>query len=94
MKSPRKTKRFRAVMDDGRKIDFGYDKGETYIDHGDKVKRQNYWARHMANETEERLIDNLVPSPALLSAYLLWGNSTSLEKNIHHLNRLWRQKHG
>ena len=91
--SPRKVKRFRITMDDGRVFDFGYKRGETYIDHGDKTKRRNYWRRHLANDTEERLIDNLVPSPALFSAYLLWGNSTSLEKNVNHLNRLWKNKY-
>ena len=100
--SPRKTKRFRVTMDDGRVFDFGYDKGTTYIDHGDENKRLAYWKRHYANPTEKRLIDNLVPSPALFSAYLLWGRhpldgvqetrSTSLEKNIRLLNEAWWQK--
>ncbi len=84
--SPRKTKRFRVTMDDGRIFDFGYDKGTTYIDHGDESKRLAYWKRHYANPTEKRLIDGLIPSPALFAAYLLWGSSTSLEKNVRLLN--------
>ena len=48
----------------------------TYIDHHDKTKRANYWKRHLvANRTELHLITNLVPSPELFSAMLLWGDS-------------------
>jgi len=35
--------------------------------------RANYWKRHLANRTEDERITNLVPSPALFSAMLLWG---------------------
>ena len=84
-----KGKRFTAVVDDGRQIHFGQPAGSTFIDHGDKSKRMAYWARHIANPTEKRLITAMVPSPALMSAYLLWGDSTSLSENVRSLNKRW-----
>jgi hypothetical protein len=91
--SPLKYKRFRVLMDNGKYYDFGLRNGSTYLDHKDEVKRRNYWLRHHGNYTEMVLIDNLVPSPSLFSAYLLWGPSTDLKENITYLNQLWYTKH-
>jgi hypothetical protein len=91
--SPKKTKRYRVYMNDNTYYDFGYKGGSTYIDHKDKTKRENYLKRHLANPTEYELIDNLVPSPSLFSAYLLWGRYTNLMDNIKYLNKLWAIKH-
>jgi hypothetical protein len=77
-------------MDDNRVFDFGLDTGSTYIDHKNKLKRDAYWARHYGNTTEKKLIDKLVPSPALFSAYLLWGPYPNLKKNANYLNKLWK----
>ena len=92
-KSPNEYKRYRVFMDNGKHYDFGYYDGDTYIDHKNKLKRTNYWRRHMANDTERYLTENLIPSPSLFSAMLLWGEHTSLSKNIEYLNRLWGKKH-
>ena len=91
--SPIEHKRYRITMDNGKKYDFGLRGGQTYLDHHDKTLRKNYWKRHLANKTEKQLITNLVPSPSLFSALLLWGESTSLETNIRKLNELWKIKH-
>lgn len=91
--SPIKTKRFRATMDNGKYFDFGFDRARTYIDHKDKTLKMNYLKRHLGNPIEKQLITNLTPSPALFSAYLLWGKYTDLQKNINHLNNLWKKKH-
>lgn len=88
--SPVKNKRYRVYMDNGKYYDFGLYNGNTYIDHKDINKRNSYWARHYGNAIERKLIDNLVPSPSLFSAYLLWGKYTDLQKNIKELNRLWK----
>ena len=88
-----KHKRFVITMDNNKKYNFGLDVGSTYIDHHDKQIRDAYRARHYSNGIEKKLIDNLVPSPSLFSYYILWGPSTSIEKNIHHLNSLWKNKH-
>jgi hypothetical protein len=90
--SPRLNKRYRVTLDDGRKYDFGSKYGSTYLDHQNQQLRDAYWKRHYVNRTERELIDNLVPSPALLSAYILWGPSTDLEYNIRFLNNLWAQR--
>lgn len=85
-------KRYTAYMGDGKKIHFGLKGGQTYLEHQDKVKRINYWKRHYANPTEKRLIKRLIPSPALFSAFILWGNSSDIDKNVQYLNRLLKLK--
>ena len=89
----KKGKRYTAYFADGKRISFGLKGGETYLEHKDKVKRYNYWKRHYGNDKERKLIKNLIPSPALLSAMILWGNSTDLDKNVEYLNHLWKLKH-
>lgn len=97
-KSPLPTKRFRVVMDDGKHIDFGFrnpltgELGSTYIDHKNKTLRENYRKRHLANDTEKKLNDNLVPSASLMSMALLWGRYDNVRDNIDYLNNLWKQK--
>lgn len=75
-KSTRKGKRFMAIFANGKVIHFGLDGGKTYIDEGNKIKRQNYLARH-----EKRENWNDPYSAGALSRWLLWGESTSLEAN-------------
>ena len=96
--SPVKNKRYRAIIlkEDGEKqtIDFGLKDGVTYIDNmRTSQERRNYLARHLANKREKYLVENLILSPALLSTYLLWGPTKSLEKNVEELNKLWKLKH-
>lgn len=96
--SPLKTKRFRATIlkHDGKEqnIDFGLKDGRTYIDNmRTNQERRNYLVRHLANKKEKYLVENLIPSPALLSTYLLWGPTKSLDKNVDELNRLWKIKY-
>jgi hypothetical protein len=86
-------KRFLLIMDDGRKFKFGFRTGSTFIDHGDITKKNNYLKRHLSNKTEYELIKNLVPSPALFSALLLWGPYTNIKDNVNHLNSLFKLKH-
>ena len=85
-KSDKKDKRFKVYLDNGDEYDFGLKDGETYIDHKDKVKRINYLSRHLGNKKEKELIENFIPSPALFSAYLLWGKYSNLKNNIEWLN--------
>lgn len=91
--SPVQFKRYRVYMDNGKHYDFGFKGGSTYIDHHDKKKRLNYWKRHLGNPTEKTLIENLVPSPALFSSMLLWGEYDTIEQNAFFLNELWEKKH-
>jgi hypothetical protein len=87
--SPLKTKRFRILLDNNKHYDFGVkEKHETYIDHRDKARRERYQIRHYNSKREQPYIDNLIPSPALFSYYILWGSSVSIRKNIQQLNKL------
>jgi hypothetical protein len=72
-----------------KRIKFGAPGGSTFLDHGDKKKRENYWKRHMANPVEKYRIENFIPSAALLSAFLLWGESTDMRENVEALNGLF-----
>jgi hypothetical protein len=86
--SPFRYKRFRVHLSNFTHFDFGLHGASTYIDHYNKKLKSNYQARHYANKTEHYLIDNLIPSPALFSYYLLWGPYISLYKNVRYLNNL------
>jgi len=87
--SNRKNKRFKVTLDDGQIFHFGLLGANTYLEHHDNRKRDNYRKRHRGNDTERYLIETLTPSPSLFSYYLLWGDSTDLMRNIDKLNRLW-----
>ena len=91
--SDKPNKRYVVFMDNGKSYHFGLKNAQTYIDHENKLKRKNYWARHYANEREKYLIDNLIASPSLFSSYILWGPKTKIVNNIDYLNLLWKQKH-
>ena len=91
-KSLLKNKRFRVTLTNNDHYDFGLDGGETYIDHADIQKRSNYRKRHIANGKERQLIESLIPSPALFSYYILWGDSTNINENIKTLNRMISRK--
>jgi len=84
--SPIKTKRFRVYLDNGEHYDFGLKGATTYLDGADKKTRMNYLERHLANPLEKELITNMKPSPALFSAYLIWGKSRDIRENIKYLN--------
>ena len=86
-KSPRKNKRFRVYLENNDYYDFGLLGASTYIEHHDKIKRENYRKRHLGNDRENYLIKNLIPSPSLFSYYLLWGDSTNIDENIKTLNK-------
>lgn len=75
VKSNRKGKRFMVEIK-GKTIHFGSDVGDTYIDHKDKNKRDNYIARHKVREDWTKI------NAGSLSRYLLWGQHTNLQDNI------------
>lgn len=86
--SPRKEKRYRVFLNDGSNFDFGLLGATTYIDGASNETKDNYWKRHMGNNTENNLINKKIPSPSLFSAYLLWGESRSIKQNIKLLNKI------
>ena len=70
--SNRKNKRFYVLYNDNI-IHFGLKNGSTYIDHKDKIKRANWYARHskIYDKSGRKVIDNPY-SPSYWSANLLW----------------------
>ena len=75
--SKRKNKRFKIVFSEPKKIiHFGQRGGNTYIDHQDDLKRENYLKRHMVNEDWSEV------NAGSLSAFLLWGASSDLRTNL------------
>lgn len=78
-------KRFKAIFDDGKKVEFGQKGGSTYIDHSDETKRKNYLKRHSENPRESKFLKNkekYFKSPSVLSADILWGKSDNINSNI------------
>ena len=76
-KSNRKGKRYVMVLDEPKRtLHFGSDVGSTYIDVGDKVKRENYIKRHQVNEDWDAV------NAGSLSRYILWGDSKNINKNL------------
>ena len=80
---PKTKKRYTAIfrLHKGGKVikvtHFGQPGGKTYIDEGDKEKRKNFRARHKGDlKTKD------FKRAGFLSMGLLWGDSTSLKKNI------------
>jgi hypothetical protein len=86
--SPKKNKRFRAFLDDGRFYDFGLLGARTFLEDRSHDERINYWKRHLGNKREKELIETLTISPSVLSAFILWGETRDLNKNVKILNEL------
>ena len=75
--SPRKDKKYVIRFEEPTMaIHFGAKGSSTYLDHHDKLKRENYLKRHSVNEDWSKV------NAGSLSAYLLWGDSTNLETNL------------
>lgn len=85
-KSPRHLKKYVFTYKESngkiKKIHFGSKSSSTYLDHHDKIKRDNYLNRHRVNEDWSEI------NAGSLSALILWGPSISLYENlINYLNR-------
>ena len=79
-KSTKPDKKLMAVFDiDGKKktTHFGQRGAKDYLQTGDKERRKAYRSRHKKD------LDTGDPTRAgFLSYYILWGSTTSLDKNI------------
>ena len=75
--SPREHKRFMITFSNPKKtIHFGQLGGSTYIDHKNKIKRENYLKRHAVREDWNHV------NAGSLSAFVLWGPTTSITKTL------------
>lgn len=72
--STRQDKRYMLVYK-GKTIHFGQKGGSAYIDHGDKIKRENYIKRHKVNEDWTKV------NSGSASRFLLWGDYKTLDEN-------------
>ena len=77
-KSEREDKRLKAIFG-SRVIHFGARSppAQTFVDHGDAEKRRAYLARHKPRENWSNPF-----SAGALARWILWGDSTDIEKNI------------
>jgi len=76
--STREGKKYMMVLNidgKGKTIHFGSAGSKTYLDHGDKDKRENYLKRHRVNENWDEI------NPASASRFILWNHKT-LEKSL------------
>ena len=89
-KSTKPDKKLMAVFDiDGKKktTHFGQAGAKDYLKTGDKERRKAYRQRHKKD------LDTGDPTRAgFLSYYILWGNSTSLDKNIADYKKIFNFK--
>jgi hypothetical protein len=95
-KSEYKNKRFYidvTIKGKVHRIHYGDPNGFTYIDGADDRTRENYWKRHWGSPNEREYISNLIPSPALMAAMLLWGKSHDFYKNYDTLDKLFKKKY-
>jgi hypothetical protein len=76
--STRKTKKFVALFSDGKRIHFGDSRYDDYTQH-------HSWDRQYLYRLRQRkhvIGDKDPTTPAVLSWYVLWGESTCMAKNI------------
>ena len=89
--STSKHKKLVALFDLGngkiKQVNFGSKNSQTYLDHNDPIKRENYIKRHTALGTED-FNDPL--TPASLSMFLLWGKHTDLDMNIKEYKNMYK----
>lgn len=84
VKSSNDKKKYDAFFKDEKgkekKVSFGAAGYEDYLIHKDKERRERYRKRHQKDLLTEKNKKGL--GAGALSFGLLWGNSTSLKKNI------------
>ena len=69
-----------------KRIHFGAQGYSDYLLHNDRKRRERYRARHRRSFQNASII-----SPAALSWYILWGDSTDIRRNIAFYKRLISQ---
>ena len=78
----KKNKRFIATFKDGTTTRFGQIDGDTFLDHNDNTKRENYVKRHI------RDLRTKDPKRAgFLSMFILWNKSTLIESVNDYMER-------
>jgi len=81
-KSARAGKKYQAAANTGKTVHFGAVGYESFIDHKDPKRRDNYISRHGSEDWSR----SNIMSPAFMSRWLLWERP-SLTAAIANLNR-------
>jgi len=77
--------KYTAIFDDGTRTSFGHQDYEDYTQHHDRARREAYRDRHA--------VDLRTGDPrraGFLSYYILWGDSTSLRKNLEEYKKRFK----
>jgi hypothetical protein len=86
--SPIMNKKLRAIFRDPeghiKQVDFGAKGMSDYTIHKDTERRERYRVRHSKD-----LKTNDPTRPGYLSYYILWGDSTDINKNIRDYRKLF-----
>ena len=77
IKSPISSKKYRAIFDNNKHVDFGAAGYDDYLLTGNEVKKKAYLARHRVNENW-----NDPYTAGTLSRYILWNKKT-LQESIN-----------
>jgi hypothetical protein len=83
-KSPSAEKKWRASWSDGSTTDFGQRGSDDYTLSATKEDRAKYRIRHQRDHINDP------QSPGALAWHLLWGESTSMQKNLAAFRRKFR----
>ena len=85
LKSDRKDKKYKAVINGTKTIHFGQAGASDYTKHNDPKRRELYITRH---QKEDWSISNIA-SPAFMSRWILWEHTT-LQGAIDALNKKYK----
>lgn len=64
-----------------KKVSFGAKGYEDYTTHHDKERRERYRTRHAKDKIND------ITSPGFWSWHILWGNSTSIQRNMSSIKK-------
>jgi hypothetical protein len=84
-KSTKPGKKLQALFSDGRLVHFGSEGMDDYTMTHDKEQRARYISRHMKD-----LESGDPTKPGYLAMFLLWGRSSSIDKNVLEYKKLFR----
>jgi hypothetical protein len=74
IKSPDRTKKFRAILEDGRTVNFGASGYSDYTKHKDPKRMRSYIARHGAQNQNWTIRG--IATPGFWSRWYLWSHPT------------------
>ena len=83
-KSTNPRKKLQALFNDGRLVHFGSEGMEDYTITHNKEQRARYISRHLKD-----LESGDPTKPGYLAMFILWGESTSIDKNVSEYKQLF-----